>query len=222
MSYQPIWDGRSGYGGRRGHPVRKLLLILLALGMILFGVLEIYIAVHDGTNLVGRPQTMVIFGCQVKPWGPSILLQDRLDTALAYLEDHPDMKIIVAGGKGDDEHISEDQCMYDYLTEHGVDGESIYMEDRSRNTWQNVNYTMDLMAGEGWNLTDDVVLVSSGFHLARIEMLWDRVRTGILRDEVYNDQYISTLAAPVSHTPSAVQMFFREPLALVKSFLFDR
>ncbi len=222
MSYQPIWDGRSGYGGRRGHPVRKLLLILLALGMILFGVLEIYIAVHDGTNLVGRPQTMVIFGCQVKPWGPSILLQDRLDTALAYLEDHPDTKIIVAGGKGDDEHISEAQCMYDYLTEHGVDGEKIYMEDRSRNTWQNVNYTMDLMAGEGWNLTDDVVLVSSGFHLARIEMLWDRARIARLSDEVYNDQYISTLAAPVSHKPSAVQMFFREPLALVKSFIFDR
>ena len=66
-----------------------------------------------------------------------------------------------------------------------------------------------------------MLLVSSGFHLARIEMLWDRVRAGILRDEEYNDQYISTLAAPVSHAPSRVQMFFREPLALVKSFLFD-
>ena len=218
MSYQPIWDGRSGYGGRRGHPVRKLLLILLALGMILFGVLEIYIAVHDGTNLVGRPQTMVIFGCQVKPWGPSILLQDRLDTALAYLEDHPDMKIIVAGGKGDDEHMSEAQCMYDYLTEHGVDGENIYMEDQSRNTWQNVNYTLELLESEveAGRLAkpQGYVLVSSGFHLARIEMLWTRAGG--------QGENISTLAAPVSHRPSAVQMFFREPLALVKSFVFDR
>ena len=53
-------------------------------------------------------------------------------------------------------------------------------------------------------------------------MLWDRARIARLSDEVYNDQYISTLAAPVSHKPSAVQMFFREPLALVKSFIFDR
>ena len=78
------------------------------------------------------------------------------------------------------------------------------------------------MEREGWSLTDDVLLVSSGFHLARIEMLWDRVRTGRLTGEAYKDQYISTLAAPCTHVPSRVQMFFREPLALVKSFLFDR
>lgn len=220
-----------GYKSYRGNsPQRKkrhwftALLILLGLGLVLFGTLEIVIATHSRDRLMEDPQpeVMVIFGCQMRKDGPSILLKDRLDTALTYWEEHPDIKIVVTGGKGDDEHVSEAQGMYDYLTAHGVDGESIYMEDKSRNTWQNVNYTFALMEREGWNLTDDVLLVSSGFHLARIEMLWDRVRTGILRDEVYNDQYISTLAAPVSHKPSAVQMFFREPLALVKSFLFDR
>lgn len=199
-------------------------LLLLGLGLVLFGALELVIAVHSRDRVVENPppKVMVIFGCQMRRDGPSVLLKDRLDAALAYWEAHPDIKIVVTGGKGDDEHVSEARGMYDYLTAHGVDGANIYMEDKSRNTWQNVNYTFALMEREGWNLTDDVLLVSSGFHLARIEMLWDRVRTGILRDEVYNDQYISTLAAPVSHKPSAVQMFFREPLALVKSFLFDR
>ena len=220
-----------GYKSYRGNsPQRKkrywltALLILLGLGLVLFGTLEIVIATHSRDRLMEDPQpeVMVIFGCQMRKDGPSILLKDRLDTAPTYWEEHPDIKIVVTGGKGDDEHVSEAQGMYDYLAAHGVDGESIYMEDKSRNTWQNVNYTFALMEREGWNLTDDVLLVSSGFHLARIEMLWDRVRIGILRDEVYNDQYISTLAAPVSHKPSAVQMFFREPLALVKSFLFDR
>ena len=220
-----------GYKSYRGNsPQRKkrhwftALLILLGLGLVLFGTLEIVIATHSRDRLMEDPQpeVMVIFGCQMRRDGPSILLKDRLDTALTYWEEHPDIKIVVTGGKGDDEHVSEAQGMYDYLTAHGVDGESIYMEDKSRNTWQNINNTFALMEREGWSLTDDVLLVSSGFHLARIEMLWDRVRTGILRDEVYNDQYISTLAAPVSHKPSAVQMFFREPLALVKSFLFDR
>lgn len=222
MSYQPQWDGRSGYGGKRKHLLRKILLILLGMGMLLFGSLEIVIALHDGSNIVGEPQVMVIFGCQVKPDGPSILLRDRLDTALDYLEDHPDMTVVVTGGKGDDEHMSEAQCMYNYLTEHGVNGENIYMEDQSRNTWQNANYTMDLLIQNGYDITDDVVLVSSGFHLARIEMLWDRARVARLPNETYNDQYISTLDAPVSPFPSAVQMFFREPLALVKSFVFDR
>ncbi len=213
----------TGYRGRSG--ARKWLLALLAMvvaGAVAFGALEAYISLHSRDKAVGDPQVMVIFGCQMRRDGPSILLRDRLDTALAYWEEHPDMKIIVTGGKGDDEHISEAQGMYDYLTAHGVDGAQIFMEDKSRNTWQNINNTFALMEREGWSLTGDVLLVSSGFHLARIEMLWDRVRAGILRGEEYNDQHISTLAAPVSHAPSRVQMFFREPLALVKSFLFDR
>ncbi len=222
MSYQPIWDGRSGYGGKGRHTLRNILLILLALGILVFAALEIYIGVHSRDRIIGQPETMVIFGCKVEPWGPSILLQDRLDTALAYLEDHPDMKVVVTGGKGDDEHQSEAQCMYDYLVAHGINGENIYREDRARNTWQNANNTLDLMEKQGWSITDDVLLVSSGFHLSRIELLWDRARTARLPGETYSDQYISTLAAPVSHAPSAFHMFFREPLALVKSFLFDR
>jgi len=37
----------------------------------------------------------------------------------------------VSGGKGDDEHISEAQCMYDYLTARGVSWNQILMEDQS-------------------------------------------------------------------------------------------
>ena len=199
-------------------------LLLLGLGLVLFGALELVIAVHSRDRVVENPppKVMVIFGCQMRRDGPSVLLKDRLDAALAYWEANPDIKIVVTGGKGDDEHVSEARGMYDYLTAHGVDGANIYMEDKSRNTWQNINNTFALMEREGWELTDDVLLVSSGFHLARIELLWNRARAQALRGETYGGQYVSTLAAPVSHAPSAVQMFFREPLALVKSFLFDR
>ena len=226
MNYQPIWDGRSGYGGKGRYALRNALLILLALVILVFAALEIYIGVHSRDRIVGQPGTMVIFGCKVEPWGPSILLQDRLDTALAYLENHPDMTVVVTGGKGDDEHQSEAQCMYDYLVAHGINGENIYREDRARNTWQNVNYTLDLMGEEGVTLNiatgetagmnpgGKVLLVSSGFHLSRIQMLWTRAGG--------QAENVSTLAAPVSHFPSAVHMFFREPLALVKSFVFDR
>ncbi len=212
----------ASYRGRsRGRGWLTALLVLVILGLLVLGALEVYIGLHSRDRMAGDPQVMVIFGCQMRRDGPSILLRDRLDTALDYLEDHPDIRIVVTGGKGDDEHISEAQGMYDYLTDHGVDGERIWMEDQSRNTWQNINNTFALMEREGWDLTDDVLLVSSGFHLARIEMLWDRARAGVLGD-AGGGGYVCTLPAPVSHAPSRVQMFFREPLALVKSFLFDR
>lgn len=186
-----------------------LLAVLLAFGALLGAVLY---GAYD--HIQGDPQIMVILGCQINPWGPSVLLQDRLDKALDYLEDHPDMTVVVSGGQGPDEHISEARCMYDYLTEHGVDEEQILLEDRSSNTVENLRYTMELLADEGYDTTADMVVVSNGFHLTRVRMLWDRAWEG--------DYTLSTLAAPSSHIPSRLKMYIREPLALVKSYFFDR
>ena len=218
------------YKSYRGNsPQRKkrhwlaALLVLFAAGVLAFGALELVIwrGGQGRTAQAGDgPEVMVIFGCQVKPDGPSILLRDRLDTALAYWEEHPDIKIVVTGGKGDDEHISEAQCMYDYLTARGVSWNQILMEDQSRNTHQNIQNTWKSLCGQmgPWDsaLVPEecrYVLVSSDFHLSRILMLWQRA-TG-------RTDNVTTLPAPVSHAPSRVQMFFREPLALVKSFVFD-
>lgn len=199
--------------------MRKKLWLKVLLGLILAGVLAfgaLFGAVLYGSydHIQGDPQVMIILGCQVKPWGPSVLLQNRLDKALDYLEDHPDLTIVVSGGQGPDEHISEAQCMYDYLTEHGVDGAQILLEDQSHNTVENLSYTVDLLAEAGYDTTADMVVVSNGFHLTRVRMLWSRVCGG--------DYNLSTLAAPSSHVPSRLKMYIREPLALVKSFVFDR
>ncbi len=192
----------------------RVLLAVLIAGVLAFGGLLGAVLWGSYDHVQGDPQIMVILGCQVKPWGPSVLLQDRLDKALSYLEDHPDLTVVVSGGQGPDEHISEAQCMYDYLTAHGVDGEQILLEDQSHNTVQNLRYTVDLLAEAGYDTTADMVVVSNGFHLTRVRMLWNRVCGG--------DDNLSTLAAPSSHLPSRLKMYLREPLALVKSFLFDR
>lgn len=214
MSYQPIWNGRSGYGGKRTSLWKRLLLICFAFAVLLFGALRLFISLNSTTEINGEPKLMVIFGCQVKPDGPSVLLRDRLDAALTYLEEHEDVIVVVSGGKGDDEHQSEAQCMQEYLSAHGIERDRILTEGDSRNTWQNVNYTLALLEREGYDTEDGVILVSSGFHLGRIKMLWGRAAG--------TTATVSAIAAPVSHFPSAVQMFFREPLAMVKSFVVDR
>ena len=201
------------YGGRK-KPVWLLALLAAVLAALLsFAVLLGVVLTGARDHIVGQPQVMVILGCKVESWGPSILLQDRLDKALDYLEDHPDLTIVVSGGQGNDEHQSEAQCMYDYLTAHGVDGGQILMEDQSHNTWENVCFTQELLQAEGVD-TSEMLVVSNGFHLARVRMLWDRAWEG--------EYTLSTLAAPSSHIPSRLKMYIREPLALVKSYLFDR
>lgn len=215
----------NSYRGKSG--VKKwltALLVLVIAGLLAFGALELVI-LHGTRGKTAQadsgPEIMVVFGCHVNKDGPSIQLRERLDAALGYWEEHPDVKIIVAGGKGDNEHESEAQAMRDYLVDHGVHENVILMEDKSRNTHQNVRNSLELLwsGATPWDIDVPIenyryVLVSSDFHLSRILMLWERA-TG-------RTDNVSTVPAPVSSVPYRMQMLFREPLALVKTFLFDR
>ncbi len=202
------------YKGKKLNRWVKVLIALICVGVVAFSALLGVVLYGSYDHVRGEPQVMVILGCQVKPWGPSILLQDRLDKALDYWEGNPDITIVVSGGQGPDEHISEAQAMFDYLIENGVDETQIIQEDQSHNTIQNLTYTMQMLEEKGYDTDDDMVVVSNGFHLTRVRMLWERV--------FGSDENLSTLAAPSSHVPSRYKMYIREPLALVKSFIFDR
>lgn len=103
--------------------------------------------------------------------------------------------------------------MADYLEEHGVDSDQILLEDQSSNTKENLIYSRELLEEHGIVvLRDEVLVVSNGFHLTRAQMLAER----------YGYKSVSALAAPTSHIPSRIQMYIREPLALVKSFFLDK
>ena len=182
------------YKGRRWPRWAKALLALIGAGILSFAILLGLVLTGSYDHISGNPRVMIILGCQVRQDGPSILLRDRLDEALSYLEDHPDMTVVVSGGQGPDEPMSEAQCMYDYLTAHGVDGGRIVLEDRSSSTWENIRYTLELFQNGTVEPTGKILAVSNGFHLSRIRLLWSREWEGTYT--------LSTLAAPSSHLPS--------------------
>ena len=202
----------ASYKGKRVHPALKVLLVLAAAGVLIFGALLGQVLGGARDDISGDPKAMVILGCQVRESGPSVMLRDRLDKALEYLKDHPDTVVVVSGGQGEREPASEAQAMAGYLEDHGFPREKILLEDQSVNTYQNLTYTARCLEEAGIDVKDGVVIVSNGFHLTRAKMLAGRV----------GFENISTLAAPSSHTPTRLKMYVREPLALVKSFVFDR
>ncbi len=204
----------AGYRGKQPRRWLSVLLTLVLIGTFFFAIMFGLVMVGAHDVIRGNPQVMIILGCRVMPGGePSILLQDRLDTALDYLDDHPDMTVVVSGGQGSNEPTSEAACMADYLEEHGVDSDQILLEDQSSNTKENLIYSRELLEEHGIVvLRDEVLVVSNGFHLTRAQMLAER----------YGYKSVSALAAPTSHIPSRIQMYIREPLALVKSFFLDK
>ena len=202
----------ASYKGKRAPLWLKVLLALVLAGALSFSALlgAVLAGAHD--QLLGEPRVMIVLGCQVREDGPSVLLRDRLDEALAYWEDHEDTLIVVSGGQGSNEPTTEARAMADYLEERGVEEDQILLEDRSHNTAQNLRYSRALLEETGEDLSGGVIVVSNGFHLTRARMLAQRAGFG----------EVSTLAAPSSDLPARLYMYVREPLALVKSFLLDR
>ena len=200
------------YKGKGIHGWWKALLALVLAGVLAFAVLlgAVLFGAHD--RIEGDPQVMIVLGCQVRDNGPSVLLQDRLDEALDYWTDHPDLTVVVSGGQGSNEPTTEARAMADYLMDAGVPEEQILLEDQSHNTMQNLSYSKQLRDQLEVDQADGGIVVSNGFHLTRARMLAERA----------GFDPVSTLAAPSSHTLSRIQMYIREPLALVKSFLLDR
>ena len=203
----------ASYKGKRFGLAFKVILALMLAGALTFATLLGAVLSGAYGHISGEPQVMIVLGCQVKPWGPSVLLQDRLDTALAYLQDHPDMTVVACGGQGADEPESEARAIADYLTENGVSKRNILLDEDSHNTHQNLENAAKLLSEEDLDPAQtQVVVVSNGFHLTRARILAQRC----------GFEEVSTLAAPESHLPSRLKMYLREPLALVKSFVADR
>ena len=202
----------SSYKGRQFPLWAKALVGLALAGVLIFGALlgQVFSGAKD--NVIGAPRVMVVLGCQVKPWGPSVLLQDRLNKTLAYWEEHPETVIVVSGAQGPDEPSTEARAMADYLMEKGVPEKNILLEEKSHNTMQNLRYSKQLLEEQGYDISQGVAVVSNGFHLTRARMLAGRA----------GFDNVSTLAAPSSHVPSRLKMYVREPIALVKSFVLDR
>lgn len=143
--------------------IRRAFVILVCIGVVIFGIVEGFIL--SGFSMEGRPGAdyVIVLGAQMKENGPSKALQYRLDEAIRYLNENPASKVIVSGGQGPDEHISEAQGMYDYLISRGIAGERIVREDSSVNTAQNLIFSAEYLDKE----KDSVAVVTNNFHVFR-------------------------------------------------------
>lgn len=109
--------------------------------------------------------TVVVLGCAVYGESPSQMLRLRLDAAEKYLKENPDVKAVLSGGQGPNEDIPEALCMYRELTARGIDGDRLYMEDRSTSTRENIAFSAEIIRENG--LSENITIVTNNFHLYR-------------------------------------------------------
>ena len=121
---------------------------------------------------IDDPAAVVVLGCQIRGDSPSRMLKRRLDAAHDYLVEHPDVPVIVSGGKGSDEDYPEAVVMKNYLIGTGIDEGRIFTEEKSSTTDENLEFSFALMDELG--LRRDIVLVTDGYHQYRAQLIAEK------------------------------------------------
>lgn len=157
--------------------------------------------VADGTN-----DYAVILGAKVKQDSLSLSLRYRLDAALAYANENPHVTLILSGGQGSDEPMSEAEAMRQFLTDKGIEESRLLLEDASTSTYENLLFSKKLLPFD----VDSITIISSDFHLARAQRI---ARSLDLKSDVV-----------AAKTPEVVEAKsnFRERIALVKTVVVGR
>lgn len=159
---------------------------------------------------IDDPEYLMILGASLDGDQPGLTLQQRLQVGLAYLEENPDVDVIVTGGQGADEAITEAKAMAAFLKQNGIQSNRIILEENSHSTMENFKFSADILKQRGKEQPIKIVFVTSNFHLPRATMLAER--NGFISGRIPAPTPINVL--PVS--------LFREYFALVKSFVLDK
>ena len=151
---------------------RRVLAVCLVAGFGLFSVLEIQVIRYSRTDWGRDVSAVVVLGAGVNGTEPSLSLLVRLEAAVDYLSDKPDIPVVVTGSKGPGEDISEAQCMADWLASHDIAERRILLEEQADNTEENIRFSKQLLEGQGIDLTGNIAVVSSDYHLYRASLYW--------------------------------------------------
>ena len=177
--------------------------------VLFFGVLFLYTQARILTaTSVGETEEeadyLIILGTGIEGTDPGSLLKMRLDEALSYWREHPHVKFLVTGGKGEGESYTESDVMAYYLINHGVPDERIIKESEALNTVENFRNSAELLP----NKFVRARIVTSDFHVFRSEKI--AKKQGFTRAE--------GLPAP-SDSFLYLHYTMREFFAIMKDFL---
>lgn len=190
---------------------RKAYFAVFSVVHLLVSVSGLWVAFLTVLMVFAVPQvplanvTVVVLGGQVIGDRPSDALAARLDRAVVFLQENPEVNCVVTGGLGTNDRLPEARVMRNYLLERGIAPERLAAEERSRNTKENLANAQAVIRERGW-----------GNHLAIVTEYYHQFRANRLADELGMRSY----AVPAK-TPWYVfsGSYARELLAITKFFL---
>jgi len=167
-----LWTlGASVRFSRLAVVLKRCYILCLAIGLagfLIFQGLIISAAQTEEADV----DALIVLGAGLRNGAPSLVLRTRLNAAIAYLERQGDIPVIVSGGLGQGETVTEAEAMFRYLSARGVDESQIWKEKASTNTHENLAFSLAIMEANGLDIENArVAVVSNEFHLYRAKLI---------------------------------------------------
>lgn len=196
------------YAGWRKYAVFRAVLWAAAAVMIFIFGLSGFIALYGGAdNAAGTERAVIVPGAGINGERVSGQLERRLAAAAEYCLKNREAVVVVSGGQGPQESITEALAMERYLVEAGIEKERILKEEDSASTRENMVNSKRILdeyfGGEAY----DTVIITSGYHVYRAQRQAERA--GLECRHIHAG--LAWYEAPVR--------YIRECAAVVKEFI---
>ena len=192
-----------------GKIAKRVICILLALGLVYFIAVESFIIGSASGDSDTDYDYIIVLGAAVRGNTPSTALVERMEAARVYMLSHPDAVAIVSGGQGDGENITEAEAMYKWLTAKGIDGSRLIIEGRATSTYENLKFSFEIIKSRAQAPNASVAVVTSEYHIYRAKLL-----ASSLGEEV------GGIAADTTHFPVKLNYFIREAFGVTYQWVF--
>ena len=146
--------------------LRRLVLVCYGLGclfLLFLGSLMLR-AMDRGEH--DDYDALIVLGAAVHGDRVTWVLSNRLDTAYDYAAAHPKTVLVVSGGQGDGESVTEASAMAGYLARKGIDPSRILLEDRATSTAENFAFSKEII-DERLGQDASIGFVTTRFHVYR-------------------------------------------------------
>ena len=186
--------------------VVKYLLIVFILVIIL---MEVDIITFGLRSKPIKSDCIIILGCSVYGKAPSPFLQERLMKGIKLFREGYAEHIIVSGGKGPGEDISEAEAMKKFILSKGLKEENIIIEDKSKTTMENLTFSKEKMKERNFN---SAIIVSNKYHLKRVSLMIKKLKMDASYSGVFLKQYKSL----------EIKGFIREIPGVIKYYILRK
>lgn len=191
----------------------SLFKVLISIALIFFIVIEGVIISFPKKSMESSDYILVLGAGVNRDGSLSQTLKDRLNaTIISFKDAKEDCFIVVSGGKGMDEPLSEAEAMKKYLVKEGIEEEKILMEDKSTNTGENFKFSKKVIEDKAGKDIKELKgkIITTDFHAYRASIL--------AKKNDYGEMVVYTSNSLWYLVPN---FYTREALALIKSILFD-